>query len=171
MGASFIMVGENQTPIYKNHIRQLADTPIKDLKSEHFIKLKLEMLKKGESNNTVFRALDLCKSCLKYIVENKKLLLKNPAREVSIERKGKRPVEVLSEQVIKKFWSIFEHYRYFFAMLLAPAIGPRRGELLGLKWENVEFLNDGTANLNVNNSSSFTRAMARTGTFRRGKDS
>ena len=140
---------KNYMSIYENHISQLADTPIKDLKEEHFTDLKLEMVKKDVSNNTIFRALDLCKSCLDYIVENKKLLLRNPATEVSIERKRKRPVVVLSEEDIKKFWTIFEQYRYHLAMLLAPAIGPRRGELLGLKWDNVEFLTDKTANLNI----------------------
>lgn len=102
------------------------------------------------SNRSVEYIYVVLKSALKHAVEDE-LIKKNPAEGITPPRPGKPNIEYWERHQVKTFLEglhkynykfkniVYESHRLYPLYLLALTTGMRRGELLGLRWENIDF--------------------------------
>lgn len=72
--------------------------------------------------------------------EKQELLVKNPMKLVDSPKKEKKPVDALTEEQAKKFFSLLPDTPLDFHCILQLLIttGIRRGECMGLKWSDID---------------------------------
>ena len=72
--------------------------------------------------------------------EKHEMLVKNPLRQVDIPRKEKKPVDALTEEQAKRFFTLLPSLPLDFHCILHLLIttGMRRGECMGLKWSDID---------------------------------
>ena len=69
------------------------------------------------------------------------LLVRNPADAVEPPRPEKKEMQVLNADQIGHLLSVASRTRLYVPVLLAVATGMRRGEVLGLRWQDVDLKN------------------------------
>ncbi|MDV2685175.1 site-specific integrase [Alkalihalophilus lindianensis] len=69
------------------------------------------------------------------------MIMKNPAELIDAPKVVKREVEVWNEDQIKAFLKAANGARYYYAFLMALTTGMRQGEILGLRWKDIDELN------------------------------
>ncbi|BER92723.1 tyrosine-type recombinase/integrase [Atrimonas thermophila] len=124
--------------ILKKHLPpRLASIQLSKLRPEHLQRLYLEMSKKGLTRS--IRILHvIINSSLKQALKLG-YVYRNVAEAVTLPRYEQKEIRVLSQEEIGKFLSAAKKHRLYPAFLLLLVTGLRRGELLGLKWEDVDF--------------------------------
>lgn len=65
----------------------------------------------------------------------------NAAKLVKAPKVPKHEMRVWNEEQLTQFFREFQNPRYHTFFFLAVTTGMRRGELLGLKWEDIDFEN------------------------------
>lgn len=68
-----------------------------------------------------------------------KLINYNPAEEVELPHLGKTQIEYWNTEQVKKFLQSARSSRFWMLFELALATGMRQGELLGLRWNDIDF--------------------------------
>lgn len=96
----------------------------------------------GKSRAVIKHALSLLNNYCNWLVDEE-CLRKNPCRRISIPgdyKQNKKEIEVFSSEERARVleYMLDSHYRYSVLIRLAFATGMRRGELLGLKWSDIE---------------------------------
>lgn len=72
--------------------------------------------------------------------ERWELISRNPASRVDRPRADKKEIKVWNVQEVQTFLKFAENYnRYYIAFLLALTTGMRQGEILGLRWKDIDF--------------------------------
>lgn len=66
------------------------------------------------------------------------MIVRNPASLVEAPKVSKKEVEVWNEDEIQRFLSAARDTRYYAAFLLALTTGMRQGEILGLRWKDID---------------------------------
>jgi integrase len=64
---------------------------------------------------------------------------RNVSEAVELPKEERRKIQVMDTAGVGKFLSIARSSRFYMAFLLTLGTGMRRGEVLGLKWENIDF--------------------------------
>ncbi len=94
-------------------------------------------LKKDLSPRTVQLSLVILRRALDTAVRQD-LITRNVAKLVDPPRVTRTPVQVLSPQEVKQFILASEGNDFEAAFILAIALGLRRGEVLGLRWSDID---------------------------------
>lgn len=68
------------------------------------------------------------------------MILKNPAAVVDRPKASKKEIEVWDTPEVHKFLEVAKLTRNHMAFLLAVTTGMRQGEILGLRWKDIDFL-------------------------------
>lgn len=84
---------------------------------------------------------------------DEKLIPFNPVVKIEIPNKQKKPKKILTTQELTKIFKSMENSRWIWAVRLMLVTGLRRGELLALKWTDIDFDNK---RLTVDESNSST---------------
>lgn len=119
---------------------KLTSKDIQDFVTEKLTSGRIKPQKdgnKGLSNRTVQYIIMVLKESLKDAVKHD-LISKNPCDLVTTPKVKRAKLEVLDEKSIVKFLSLIEGEPLEVAVVLAVGLGLRRGEVLGLKWNNVD---------------------------------
>lgn len=141
---------ENYQRIIKNHIAPvLGAIRLRDLTPSILLDFYNKKHNEGLSQNSLKLIRSVILGSLKQ-AQVEGLLKNNPAMGLKLP-KGQEPVEkqVLDSGNIERIMPILREDRLGAAFLLALGSGLRRGELLGLKWENVD-LEKGNIKVEVN---------------------
>ena len=141
------------TYIYKQIIPKIGHIPLKDLKAMHIQNLYNELLKngrlivrsgkqsqKGLSPRTVHLVHIVLHMAIEYAVKND-MISKNPVNFVTLPDRIKPEIKIFDEKNITNFIKAAKEEHFEVAFLLAICAGLRMGEILGLRWQDVDFDN------------------------------
>ena len=142
--------------IYRHIIPEIGDIPLDCLTQndlqEFYMRLKLggrlefvEKKGKGLSDRMVRACHASCRMALEKAV-NEGLIPLNPAIGCKLPPKKAREMQVLTHEEMQRFLIQAKHDGYYEIFMLDLATGLRRGELMGLKWSD---LNTETGELHI----------------------
>lgn len=138
---------ENYSCIVKTHIRPLLGTirldKLKTEEIQELLRLKLNGDKAGMgklSSKTVILIHMIINSAIKQAMRSG-ILTCNVAERVTLPKKVRKEIHPMSKGQIHQFLAAIANDRMFAAYYLLLATGMRRGELLGLKWSDIDFNN------------------------------
>ncbi|MBE3585827.1 MAG: site-specific integrase [Thermoanaerobacter sp.] len=94
--------------------------------------------KGGLSAETVTRIYNILHSALKQAMKEG-LVTRNVAEAVDLPKIPKKEVKPLAREAVEKFLEAARKDRLYALFVMAIGTGLRRGELLGLKWEDINF--------------------------------
>lgn len=110
---------------------------LRELEARHLQMFYSEMLKKVKSN-TVIHYHAVIHSALKYAVKTD-MLLQNVADKVDRPKKNDFQPVFLSADEMQKMFEALRGTKLELPVLVAAFYGFRRGEVLGLKWDAIDF--------------------------------
>ncbi|MEW6423663.1 MAG: tyrosine-type recombinase/integrase [Bacillota bacterium] len=130
------------------HIKPaIGNIPLNKLQTGELQKLYKEKLEKGRVDGKGGLSPDYVRymhavihEALKQAVKEQ-LIYRNVAEAVNLPEKEEREMRPLKPEEMDKFLSLAEQDRLYAAFLLELGTGLRRGELLALKWDNVDLKN------------------------------
>lgn len=137
---------ESYEYIIRTHILpSLGKKQLVKLKSEELQKLYNNALQTGRldgkgglSSRTVRYIHIIIRQSLSQAIKNG-ILIKNVAEATTIPKLVKKEMRVLSMKEQKKFINAIGHERLRALFILAPSCGAREGEILALKWDDINF--------------------------------
>lgn len=139
-GRLAIATYSSYTSIIKNPLEpyfRKKKLTLRELEARHLQMFYSEMLKKVKSN-TVIHYHAVIHSALKYAVKTD-MLLQNVADKVDRPKKNDfQPVFLLADEMQKMFEAL-RGTKLELPVLVAAFYGFRRGEVLGLKWDAIDF--------------------------------
>lgn len=124
----------------------LGKRNLKDIRPEELQTALNKMTRDGLSARTVKYANQVLHSALTQAIKNG-LLVKNIADMVILPKGDKREMRVLTKNEQDTFLKYLKGQRYEFAFIFCLSTGLRVGELLGLRWKDVDF-KEGTIKIN-----------------------
>jgi integrase len=95
----------------------------------------------GLSPKTVKHIRDCLRAALNVAVNDWDLIPRNPASKAKPPRPEKKDLQVFDFGQAKQFLDLVADHRLHALFSVALCLGPRQGEVLGLKWANVDFEN------------------------------
>ena len=134
---------ESYEVIIRNHlVPTIGALPLQALRPEHIQKLYNEKAEAGLSAQTIHHIHKVIHGALKQAVKNK-LVQHNVSEAVTLPRIKRREIRMLTPEEQYRFLEVLGGDRLGAAFLVLLGTGMRRGELLGLRWEDVN-LDEGT---------------------------
>ncbi|WP_413927598.1 tyrosine-type recombinase/integrase [Clostridioides sp. ES-W-0018-02] len=132
---------ERYESIYRNYIKDtdLGNVKLKDLRVSHIQKYYNRLLDSNKSISTIRQINTKLKTCLSE-AEKQGLIQRNYCTMVNIPvEKKENKLEILTLEQQKSFIKAIEGHKLEVLFLLALGTGLRLGELLGLKWFDIDF--------------------------------
>lgn len=130
--------------VERHLIPALGKHPLQKLRPTHIQAYYQEALEDGRLNGpgglskrTVLHHHRVLHEALEYAVRLQ-LLARNPVDAVRPPRPEKREMQVLDPEGVQRLLEAARHRRLYVAILLAVTTGMRRGEILALRWEDVD---------------------------------
>jgi integrase len=129
---------ENYSQLIRRHvIPALGRTKLTNLTTNHIRRFRRQKLDERLSTRTVQCLLFLLRKALQQAVEDG-LIPRNVAQGVKVSQVGKEEIRPLLPEQIKRFLEAANGERFYALYVLAIHTGLRQGELLGLRWEDVD---------------------------------
>ncbi|MCP8378767.1 site-specific integrase, partial [Clostridioides difficile] len=132
---------ERYESIYRNYIKDtdLGNLKLKDLRVSHIQKYYNRLLDSNKSIPTIRQINTKLKTCLSE-AEKQGLIQRNYCTMVNIPvEKKENKLEILTLEQQKSFIKAIDGHKLEVLFLLALGTGLRLGELLGLKWFDIDF--------------------------------
>lgn len=119
-------------------IPNIGNSKLADLRTQHFRKLYATLRDQGVSIRNIRMAHSVLHKCLND-AEDEGSLGFNPTHKAKPPKMKKREMKVLSELEAMRLMAAAQKSRYGALIHLALATGMRQGELLGLKWSDLDW--------------------------------
>jgi integrase len=124
--------------LIEKHIKpEIGHYKLSRLRSDQIQTLYSKKLNSGLSERTVQYIHAVLRRALNFALKWG-LIYRNPTDVVEAPRPKKKAPEVLSEDQAKHFLETVKEHRWYPIYVLAIATGMREGEILGLRWEDVD---------------------------------
>jgi integrase len=131
----------------RKHIKPaLGHLRLNELRTDHLQKLYNDKHSSGLSARSVKYIHTVIHGALNQARDEGKIL-RNPAEHVKVPKQDKKEIQYFDTEAVGKFLNAAHGTDYFPAYYLELATGLRRGELLGLRWKDVD-LESGTVTVN-----------------------
>jgi len=114
---------------------------LQNLEPQHIQAFYNGQIKNGLSANTVLKQHANIRKALQHAVKMN-IIIYNPADRVTLPKKQKYIANFLNEKQINELLALFKNEQMYVVVLLAAFYGLRRSEVLGLKWNTVDFENN-----------------------------
>lgn len=137
--------------IYKNYIENtdFGNIKLNDLRTTHLQRHYKKLLDNGVTPTTIRQINTNLKTCLNE-AERQGYIQKNWCKLVTLPKKeDNKEVKVLTKQEQEKFLKAIKGHELELLYIVALGTGLRIGEILGLKWSDIDFKNN---ELHVNRS-------------------
>ncbi|MEB2589426.1 site-specific integrase [Bacillus cereus] len=121
-----------------NILPELGNLPIAKITYRTLISFVNKMYKSNYTKNYVAKHIAVLKIVFKYAVIHG-YLVNNPAKELKKQEEKNTVTVVWTEEEMNRFLEVAKGYAYYSAFLLALTCGCRRGEILGLTWDAIDF--------------------------------
>jgi integrase len=126
------------TYLIRDHVKpDIGHLKLTGLRPDHLQALYARKLEQGLSKRTVGYIHSIIRRALNQAV-SWGLIFRNPTDSVTPPRPAISPPETLSPEQAKLFLASIEGHRWYPLYVLALMTGMRKGELLGLQWEDVD---------------------------------
>lgn len=133
--------------IYRTHIEnQLGDIPLQKLESIHIQRVVNNLHESGKGGSLIKQVILIVSGALKQGVREGKVF-RNVADTVELPHAPKKDVRPLAKEEVQALLAAARTSRHYPALVLELATGLRRGELLALRWSDID-LSTGTLNVN-----------------------
>ncbi|MEC2916847.1 Arm DNA-binding domain-containing protein, partial [Bacillus cereus] len=126
--------------INKHIIPTIGMIPLHKLNVMHIQRCYQSALNNGLANNTILFLHRTLKAAINLAVKQN-IISKNPATFAVIPKKEKSSIQTWTEEEVKQFLLHSQDSQYHIGYLLAITTGMRLGEVLGLRWQDVDFNN------------------------------
>lgn len=123
-----------------NHVEDIGYLPIQKITPVHLQKLYNTMEEEGFSSETRKKVHNLIHSALKQALLNKSLQ-NNPTDLVKPPRVTREEIQIFTEPEINLILTTAKGFRLYSAILLAVTTGMRLGEILGVRWQDIDLTN------------------------------
>lgn len=141
------------------HIESLSTIHLQELKPTQVQKLFNELLSKGLSANTVNKVDHLLKDLFSKALQLD-MINKNTMLLTSAPKFEKKEIEIFKREEIEQILQICHANTMYYPMiLLAATTGMRKGEVLGLRWCDVNLTNN---EIHIRKSLQITKALGTT---------
>lgn len=120
-------------------VNAFGDRPVQDIRPSDVEKLRNDLLSRGLSPRTVSLALVTLSLAFKHARDVDELLLDNPCDRIKKPRRVSSSTEVMSTDEIASMEELSRGTQWEVLIRLAFYTGARRGELLALRWSDVDF--------------------------------
>jgi integrase len=127
-------------------IRNLGALKLEELTTAH-IQAFVTEANKGLSSRTVEYAVTILKTALKHAAKKHKFIRENPAEMVDMPTHRRHQFRVLTGEEMHRLLTAAADMTEYPVFAMAFYTGMRRGEILGLRWQDVN-LDKGTAAVN-----------------------
>jgi integrase len=121
-------------------IPALGSTPVQKITAQTLQKFVTNLIDKGKSPSYVKKILAVISGSLKR-AERWELIPKNPSALIDKPRISKKELTVWDKHEVEQFLKVAKNDRLYIAFLLAIMTGMRQGEILGLRWKDIDFEN------------------------------
>lgn len=129
----------NNNLYYKNHIKpRIGAIKLQSLNIQDCQKFVNDMHEEGYARNTIDRVCTLIKQCLDAAMMYK-YVKQNNMRGVTLPRRQKMNMKVWTIEQANYFLNFTKNKRYHCVYALALLAGMRQGEILGLRWSDIDF--------------------------------
>lgn len=127
--------------MYQSYIEpQFGSIRLKDMSSGRIQELYDNLAKSGRGARTIRMVHVVLHMCLEH-AKQLGLVARNPAEFCRVPKSPKIEMSIWDEDQINRFLVFIHGHRNENFYYLALATGMRRGELLGLKWQDVDWVN------------------------------
>lgn len=130
---------DNYSYVLKAIRMHFGNTRLGFIRRKHIVTFLEKLQERDISKNTIHSYIKILNAILNYAVKNKHIF-RNPCKGISV-KSGKTRAGTFTEEEIKTLLNYIEkeYSLIYLPVYLSVNTGMRRGEVLGLKWENVSF--------------------------------
>jgi integrase len=121
-------------------IPSLGNVPLSSLKTIHINNFINDMHEKNYSAATIKKAVNIIKNSLEYAIDID-LINKNVAKKATLPKEEKNEMQAWSEEEVNNFLKVAKNDSHYALFYLALMSGLRQGELLGLRWRDLDLEN------------------------------
>lgn len=136
-------LGIQTIDVYQVHLKNyiipsIGGIPLSNLKTDDIDKFISDMIDKGYAPATIKKAINIIKNSLEHAIDIE-LLNKNVAKKATLPQEIKTEMKIWNEAEVNKFLKVAKDSEYYCFFYIAIMTAMRKGEILGLRWKDIDF--------------------------------
>jgi integrase len=136
-------IGVQTANVYEEYLKNriipsLGNFKLNKLKTIHIQNYVNELKEEGLASATIKKIFEIIRNSLEYAVDFN-LIQTNVAKKVKLPKIEKKEMSVWDIEDVKKFLEVAKQDQNYIAFHLAITTGMRQGEILGLRWKDIDF--------------------------------